>query len=58
MVSHDLGVLTDLCQRLMVMQRGRAVVFVAADDLAAQRVAAGYTKSLMRASAGFSRTSA
>ena len=55
MVSHDLAVVTHLCQRLMVMQRGRAVEFVGADDLAAQRVAADYTRNLMQASAGFRR---
>ena len=55
MVSHDLAVVTHLCQRLMVMQRGRAVEFVGADDLAAQRVVADYTRNLMQASAGFRR---
>ena len=55
MVSHDLAVVTHLCQRLVVMQRGRAVEFVGAQDLAAQRVKADYTRSLMQASAGFRR---
>ena len=55
MVSHDLAVVTHLCQRLMVMQRGRAVETVAAADLAAHRVQAEYTLSLMQASAGFRR---
>ena len=55
MVSHDLAVVTHLCERLMVMQRGRMVEMVAAAELAAHRVQADYTKSLMEASAGFQR---
>jgi peptide/nickel transport system ATP-binding protein len=55
MVSHDLAVVTHLCQRLMVMQRGRMVETLAAADLVASRVQAGYTRSLMQASVGFSR---
>jgi ABC-type glutathione transport system ATPase component len=48
MVSHDLAVVTHLCQRLMVMQRGRVVETLAADDLAAHRVSADYTRALMQ----------
>ena len=55
MVSHDLAVVTHLCERLMVMQRGRMVEMVAAAELAAHRVQADYTKSLMAASVGFRR---
>ncbi len=55
MVSHDLAVVTHLCSRLLVMRRGRAVETLAAADLAAQRVQADYTRSLMEASAGFRR---
>ena len=58
MVSHDLAVVTHLCERLMVMQRGRTVETLAAADLAARRVADDYTRSLMQASAGFRRASA
>ena len=58
MVSHDLAVVTHLCQRLMVMQRGRMVETLLAADLAASRVTADYTRSLMQASTGFRRTAA
>ena len=56
MVSHDLAVVTHLCQRLMVMQRGQTVELVASADLAASRVAHPYTRTLMEASIGFRRT--
>jgi peptide/nickel transport system ATP-binding protein len=55
MVSHDLAVVTHLCERVMVMQRGRAVETLASGQLAAQQVAHAYTRSLMEASAGFVR---
>jgi len=58
MVSHDLAVVTHLCERLLVMQRGLAVETVDAADLALHRVQAEYTRSLMQASAGFSRVAA
>ena len=55
MVSHDLAVVTHMCERLMVMQRGRTVELVSAADLAASRVTNDYTRNLMEASAGFKR---
>jgi len=55
MVSHDLAVVTHLCERLMVMQRGRTVELLSAVDLAASRVRDDYTKALMQASKGFTR---
>ena len=56
MVSHDLAVVTHLCRRLLVMHQGRAVETVDAADLAASRVQAEYTRRLMRAADGFSRS--
>ncbi len=58
MVSHDLAVVTHLCARLMVMRRGRSVEMLSSADLAAHRVQAGYTRSLMAAAAGFRRGAA
>jgi len=55
MVSHDLAVVTHLCDRLMVMHQGRTVELLASADLAAHRVQADYTRALMAASAGFQR---
>ncbi len=55
MVSHDLAVVTHLCERLMVMQRGRAVEALSSADLAAHRVTDDYTRKLMEASSGFRR---
>ena len=58
MVSHDLAVVTHLCERLMVMQRGRTVEVLASSDLAAHRVAKSHTMQLMQASMGFKRKEA
>ncbi len=58
MVSHDLAVVTHMCEKLMVMQRGQTVELLSATDLAAHRVQQDYTRKLMRASAGFSREAA
>ena len=55
MVSHDLAVVTHMCERLMVMQRGKTVELLSSADLAAHRVQDDYTRNLMVASTGFSR---
>jgi peptide/nickel transport system ATP-binding protein len=55
MVSHDLAVVTHMCERLMVMQRGETVERLASADLAAHRVTHEYTRRLMEASTGFRR---
>ncbi len=55
MVSHDLAVVTHMCERLMVMQRGQTVELLSSADLAASRVKDDYTRNLMLASTGFRR---
>ena len=55
MVSHDLGVVTHMCDAIAVMRTGRVVEAVTAADLVAGRVREDYTRDLMRASLGFVR---
>ena len=55
MVSHDLAIITHMCERLMVMQSGEEVERLDATDLAARHVAKDYTRNLLTASAGFVR---
>lgn len=51
MVSHDLAVVDHMCDRILVMQHGRAVEELARDDLAAARMTTDYARSLFEASA-------
>jgi peptide/nickel transport system ATP-binding protein len=55
MVSHDLAVVTHMCDRLIVMQDGAEVEQLTAADLTEHRVAKDYTKNLLHASEGFRR---
>jgi len=55
MVSHDLAVVTHLCERVMVMQKGREVETLAAAQLAAGEARQAYTQELLHAAKGFVR---
>lgn len=55
MVSHDLAVITHMCDRLAVMRNGEIVEQLDADALVQGNIGADYTKMLMRASEGFRR---
>ncbi|MDP2064200.1 MAG: ABC transporter ATP-binding protein [Phaeovulum sp.] len=55
LVSHDLAVVSHMCERLMVMQHGQAVEELARADLQAHRASQDYTRNLLAASEGFSR---
>ena len=58
LVSHDLAVVAHLCHRIAIMQLGRLVEIISADDLRSGTVTADYTRKLIAASRGFTRASA
>ncbi|MFL5016690.1 MAG: ABC transporter ATP-binding protein, partial [Rhizobium sp.] len=53
MVSHDLGVVTHMCERLAVMRNGAVVERLSSQELAQGAVHEDYTRNLMIASKGF-----
>ncbi len=55
LVSHDLGVVSHMCDRLAVMQHGRIVEEMTAQALAAGTPSHPYTRQLLVASRGYDR---
>ncbi|MBW0157334.1 ABC transporter ATP-binding protein [Sedimentimonas flavescens] len=58
LVSHDLAVVSHMCERLLVMQHGQAVEELARDALRARAAQTDYTRRLLQASVGYSREDA
>jgi ABC-type dipeptide/oligopeptide/nickel transport system ATPase subunit len=55
MVSHDLGVISHMCERLAVMKGGEVVETMPAEALEKRAFSADYTRKLLVASEGFRR---
>jgi peptide/nickel transport system ATP-binding protein len=55
LVSHDLAVVAHLCTRIAVMQFGRFVEMISAEDLRSGAAREAYTRQLIAASRGFTR---
>ncbi|WP_165217547.1 ABC transporter ATP-binding protein [Affinirhizobium pseudoryzae] len=55
MVSHDLGVVSHMCDRLAVMRKGEMVETVSVEALEKREFSQDYTRQLLVASEGFRR---
>lgn len=55
MVSHDLGVISHMCERVAVMKGGKIVETVPVEALEKREFSAEYTRQLLVASEGFRR---
>ncbi|MCO6180089.1 ABC transporter ATP-binding protein [Ciceribacter sp. RN22] len=55
MVSHDLAVISHMCERLVVMRDGGVVEELSVEDLRQRAIGADYTRQLLTASEGFRR---
>ena len=53
LVSHDLAVVAHMCERLLVMQHGKAVEELARASLQARTASQQYTRDLLAASEGY-----
>jgi len=57
MVSHDLGVVSHMCERLAVMRAGKVIEILSPQSLIKQDFSSPYTGQLLQASHGFHRSS-
>ncbi|HEX2481173.1 MAG TPA: ABC transporter ATP-binding protein, partial [Methylomirabilota bacterium] len=58
LVSHNLAIVAHLCERLLVMNDGRVVEELTAEQLRASAPAEPYTRQLLQASLGYDRQAA
>lgn len=55
LVSHDLAVVSHMCERISVMNNGETVEIITRDQLQSGTLTARYTKQLLTASKGYDR---